>query len=97
MEDEPVELVNLRLVASVPVEKPKLREHAPVGNAERGRRRANFDGDWTEVPVFERKRMGTGSEISGPAIVEFPEATCVVRADWQGVVDEAGTLVLESR
>jgi len=95
MEDEPVELVNLRLVATVPVEKPGLDEPATEGEAEDERRKANFDGQWREVPVFDRERMGEGSEVSGPAIVEFKESTCVVRPGWSGVVDGVGTLVLE--
>jgi N-methylhydantoinase A len=95
MEDEPVELVNLRLVATVPVEKPGLDEPAAEGEAEDERREANFDGEWREVPVFDRERMGEYSEVSGPAIVEFKESTCVVRPGWSGAVDGVGTLVLE--
>lgn len=95
MEEEPVELVNLRLTATTPVEKPELREPEPEGKAITGRREANFDGEWREVPVLERARMGRGSEVEGPAIVEFAEATCVVRPGWRGEVDEVGTLVLE--
>jgi N-methylhydantoinase A len=97
MEDEPVELVNLRLTATVPVEKPELSEGPPEGEAERGRREANFDGEWLEVPVLDRERMGEGSEVEGPAIVEFRESTCVVRPGWGGRVDGVGTLVLERR
>jgi len=32
--------------------------------------------------------------VPGPAVVEFPEATCLVRPGWSGVVDDFGTLVL---
>jgi N-methylhydantoinase A len=39
--------------------------------------------------------MGAGAEVAGPALVEFPEATCVVAPGWAGRVDEAGSLVLE--
>jgi N-methylhydantoinase A len=95
MDDEPVELVNLRLIATVPVEKPGLNEPATEGEAVSERREANFDGEWREVPIFDRERMGEGSEVSGPAIVEFRESTCVVRPGWSGAVDEVGTLVLE--
>ncbi len=97
MEDEPVELVNLRLVATVPVEKPKLDEPGPSGGAEAGRREANFDGEWREVPVLDREKMGKGSDVEGPAIVEFREATCVVRPGWKGAVDGVGNLVLERK
>lgn len=97
MEDEPVELVNLRLVATVPVEKPELDEPEPSGGAEPGRREANFDGEWREVPVLDREAMGKGTAVEGPAIVEFREATCVVRPGWAGTVDGVGNLVLERR
>jgi N-methylhydantoinase A len=98
MEDEPVELVNLRLIATVPVEKPEVEEpEHREGGAERGRREANFGGEWIEVPVLDRERMGKGSEVEGPAIVEFKESTCVVRPGWRGAVDGVGTLVLEKR
>ncbi|HEY0129542.1 MAG TPA: hydantoinase/oxoprolinase family protein, partial [Rubrobacteraceae bacterium] len=97
MDDEPVELVNMRLIATVPVEKPELDEPPVEGDAESGRREANFDGEWIEVPVLDRERMGKGSEVEGPAIVEFKESTCVVRPGWRGAVDGVGTLVLEKR
>jgi N-methylhydantoinase A len=48
-----------------------------------------------EVPVLDREEMDEGSEVEGPAIVEFRESTCVVRPGWRGVVDGVGTLVLE--
>jgi N-methylhydantoinase A len=95
MEDEPVELVNLRLIATVPVDKPPLEEGPPEGGAQSGRREANFDGEWQEVPILDRERMGKGSEVAGPAIVEFKESTCVVSPGWRGIVDGVGTLVLE--
>jgi N-methylhydantoinase A len=97
MDDESVELVNMRLIATVPVEKPELDEPPVEGDAESGRRESNFDGEWIEVPVLDRERMGEGSEVEGPAIVEFKESTCVVRPGWRGVVDGVGTLVLEKR
>jgi N-methylhydantoinase A len=97
MEDEPVELVNLRLIATVAVDKPELEEPDREGDPERGRREANFDGEWIEVPVLDRELMGRGSEVEGPAVVEFKESTCVVKPGWRGAVDGVGTLVLEKR
>ena len=95
MDDERVELVNLRLISTVPVEKPELQEPEPEPEAEAGSREANFDGEWLEVTVLDREKMGEGSEVEGPAIVEFKESTCVVRPGWRGTVDGVGTLVLE--
>jgi N-methylhydantoinase A len=112
MEDEVVELVNVRLTALRPGSKPELREPEADGPSQRrtsageapgtagpraSRRRASFDGEWLEVDVVVRADLGAGSKVEGPAIVEFAEATCVLRPGWHGVVDHAGTLVLERR
>ena len=45
--------------------------------------------------MLRRGGMGEGAKVEGPAIVEFAEATCVVRPGWSGAVDASGTLVLE--
>jgi N-methylhydantoinase A len=94
MEDEPLELVSLRVVATVAVDRPRLRAGEPEGDAAGGERRAHFDGDWEAVPVLRGAGMGVGFEVEGPAIVELAEATCVVRPGWGGAVDAGGTLVL---
>jgi N-methylhydantoinase A len=95
MPEEPVELVALRLIAIVPVSKPPLREERAEGDAVSGQREVNVHGEWVQVDVLARERMGSGSSVAGPAIVEFAEATCFVRPGWRGEVDDAGTLVLE--
>jgi N-methylhydantoinase A len=86
--DAEVELVNRRLVAVVPRPRPELRASAAAGGA--GSRRAHLDGEWIDLPV-----QGPGSPVTGPAIVELPGATCLVRPGWAGEPDAAGTLVLE--
>ena len=95
VDGEPVELVNLRLTTRVAVEKPELHEDpAPADTSPPARRRANFDGEWVEVDVLDRAALGAGSEVEGPAVVELAESTCVVRPEWRGAIDGAGTLVL---
>ncbi len=93
--DETIELVNVRLVATLTVARQRLRELGTPGRrrSER-RRRANFEGQWVEVEVLERDNLGLGSTLAGPAIVEFDEATCLVRPGWTGTVDDAGSLLL---
>ena len=96
MEDEPVELVSVRLTATVPGEKPPLRARPAEGAQTKRARRASFDGEWLSVSVLDRRELGAGSVVEGPAIVEFRHATCVVRPSWHGAVDEAGTLVIQA-
>jgi N-methylhydantoinase A len=93
-EHEPVEIVNLRVVATVEVDKPALRERAPEDAEAGARRRAAFDGEWVDVPVLARDRLGAGSTVAGPGIVEFAESTLVMRPGWSGRIDESGMLVL---
>jgi N-methylhydantoinase A len=98
MEQEPVELVALRVVATVPA--PHLEWPATEpGEAQRraGKRHAYFDGRWVETEVLARDGMGPGHEVRGPAIVEMAESTAVIRPGWAGRVDDTGTLVLRRR
>jgi len=85
----------VRVAATVAVDKPALKDDRVAGEGRAGRRRASFEGDWNEVDVFDRARMGAGAEVVGPAIVDFAEATSVVAPGWAGRVDQAGGLVLE--
>jgi N-methylhydantoinase A len=87
MESE-VELVNVRVVATRRRLRPTLRRDA--ASAGRGSRRVFLDGEWVDAPVH-----GPGVAVSGPAIVDLPEATCLIRPGWAGEPDAAGTLVLE--
>ena len=94
VEDEPAEIVSLRVVATAPTERPKLVAADPAGEARRGTRAAWFS-ELREVAVLHRSGLGAGAEIAGPCIVEFDEATCVVGSSWRGAIDLAGNLVLE--
>ena len=80
MEGEHVEVVNARLVATVPVERPELAAEDAEGEAERGRRAGELRRRVAGGAGARRAGLGAGSKVAGPAIVEFAEATCVVRA-----------------
>jgi len=93
-DDEPVEIVAVRLVATVPGERPAIVEPEPAAPPAPGHRDVLLDGRWRPSAVFDRADLGRGSVLTGPAVVEFAEATCLVRPGWHGVVDDVGTLVL---
>lgn len=107
MEDEPIELVSLRLVATVPVPKPEQRakirrdrassagEPGPPGSSRP--RAVNVDGDWLQVEVVAGADLEPGAELAGPAVVEHPESTVVIRPGWRASVDGVGSLELEWR
>jgi N-methylhydantoinase A len=95
IDDEPVEIVNLRLAATVPGAIPDLLEQKTQGgDAVVQHRRVLTEGGAVDAAVLNRALMGAGSTVQGPAVVEFAEATCLVRPGWSGVIDQIGTLVL---
>lgn len=96
IDDEPVEIVNLRVVATFAGVVPDLRgsEHPPSGAGGTTTRTVLLDTGEVVARVHDRTRMGAGATVSGPAVVELPEATCLVRPGWSGLVDDVGTLVL---
>jgi N-methylhydantoinase A len=93
-DDAPVEVVALRLTATAPVPKPRLGRGEPA-TAEPASRRACFDGTWRETAVRDARGVGAAERVEGPAVLAFPEATCVVRPGWSATRDGAGALVLE--
>lgn len=96
MPNQPLEVVTLRLVARQPVERPALEEAQAGEASEDGSRSIHVDGDWQEVPIWSRNVLGAGSRVEGPAIVAFPECTCLVASGWAGEIDGHGTLVLRT-
>jgi N-methylhydantoinase A len=89
-----VETVSVRLTATKPFELPDLSDQSSNQDEPSHAREANFDGDWIETPVLQRSSMTANTSIEGPCIVEFAEATAVVRPGWSGAVDSTGTLVV---
>ena len=92
---EAVEIVGVRLVATVAGEKPDVVEPDPPARDPRtGHRRVLLEEGPVDAEVHDRSSMGRGSPVAGPAVVELAEATWLVRPGWRGNVDDVGTLVL---
>ena len=92
--DAEVEVVNYRLIVTVPNEAPPLRPVAanawPQGEAGR----VYTGGRWVECAFFERRRLPAGFSASGPTVVEEATATTFVPPGWRLSVDSLGNLVL---
>jgi N-methylhydantoinase A len=94
--DTPVELVAIRVAGTSAVPKPSLARVAPRGaKTTPAQRPAYFNGEWRDTEVFAIENLVSGDSFAGPAVVEFPEATCVVRPGWTATLDTTGALVLE--
>jgi len=94
LDDEPVELVNLRVTATVPAVSPSIVHEGEEGG-DRTTREAWFDGTVHETAVYDRESVPAGAEVDGPAIFEGGESTVVLPPDWSGRVDGRGTLIVE--
>jgi N-methylhydantoinase A len=94
---EPLELVAVRVRTRGVVEPPELDARSSAGSladAVRETRTVRFEADH-ETPVYDRQRLPTGARTEGPAVVEGPDTTAVVRpADALAVADD-GTLRIE--
>ena len=96
--EEPVELVNLRLLAVGETEAPELPVVSASGSLKEAlieRRRVYFGDGWAEAPIYARERLPAGAEFPGPAVVEGNESTCLVPPRSRAYVDAYGNLVLE--
>ena len=95
---DPVEVVNLRLVARGRVEAPKLRRRDAVKGAAGppGRRQVYFEeaGGFLDCPIHERSSLGLETAIQGPAIIEQLDCTTVVHPGQSLGVDEWGNLII---
>ncbi len=97
-QDEPVELVNLRLTTVGKIARPNMKKleetSSDASSALKGSRPVYFSesNGVTETPVYDRVKLPAGAQFSGPAIVEEPDCTTVVHPGWDVQVDEYGNL-----
>jgi N-methylhydantoinase A len=101
---EDMVLVNAQVSAVASLPKPPFEPLTGEGAASVGaggsampvdRRAIYVSGRWVEADVYERRDLGPGVEIAGPAIVEQPDTTVLLLPGDHGRVDRQGNLVLE--
>ena len=88
-----VTVSELGLSASTSKTKPQLVRRAlggaePSAKAAKGSREVYMHGKWHKSPLWEMDELAPGNEIAGPAVVEHPATTLVVRPDDSIFVDE---------
>ena len=92
--DEPVDLVTLRVTATVPGDPPALA-YDPQGDPLVEKRDVFFPSGFYSAPVYDRRRVPVGVDVDGPAVFAGGESTVVVPPEWSAGADPDGTLVLE--
>jgi N-methylhydantoinase A len=91
--DRPVELVTLRAAAVQPGAAVAL---SATGDVERSTRTITWDGETIEAEVLTGTGLPPGTRVTGPAVIEFPETTCLVPPGWSGEADDQGIVRLET-
>jgi N-methylhydantoinase A len=94
---EAVELVTLRVVADGEPALAKLPDAWDHGGGEvrpAGQRRLGSGSDAVTALVVDRAGLRSGDDVTGPAIVEQPDATTLLSDGDVATVDAAGNLVV---
>ena len=91
--DQSLELVTVRVSATIPGAEVALSEQDHAGSELRDRRPATLGGVQVELDVL-RGAPPPGTGITGPAVVELAESTLLVPPGWAGETDPNGTIAL---
>lgn len=97
--DMKVQMVNFRVSAIGEMEKPGLSAHkiekdaampAPIEY-----RKVLFDrqNEYIDTPVYSRKEIPCGSTVTGPAIFEQMDSTCILPPNWVAYTDEYENII----
>jgi N-methylhydantoinase A len=102
-EDEPVQIVNVRLTAlgePDPLDLPALPPAASPDptEARAAERQVHFAeaAGFAPTPIYRRERLRWGHRIAGPAIVEQMDSTTVIAPGQHAAVDERGNLLIDA-
>jgi N-methylhydantoinase A len=93
--EQPLELVTVRVSATVAGIDVALAESGQPDGSRRLRRSAILHGEPVELEVL-RGSPAPGTEVRGPAVVELAESTLLVPGGWAGGVDASGTIHLRA-
>jgi len=94
--DQPIELVNLRVVAERPVRVAPVGRRAGIGVPSAGRRMiVTRDGKRVRADVWPLGELPAGSQLNAPAVLAGPDATGLIEPGWRGIVHASGAVILE--
>ena len=92
--EQTLELVTIRVTATLPGADVTLAPDGNDADVERGTREATINGESVELEVL-RGVPSPGTELKGPAAIDLPESTLIVPDEWSGEVDDTGTIHLQ--
>jgi N-methylhydantoinase A len=94
-----VEILTFHVVSVVQATSASLKKFpdtgSDAGKAFQGTRPVYWDDCFIDTPVFDARRLGTGNQIAGPAVIEAPNTTILIHPGQRGRVDEYLNIGLE--
>lgn len=99
-QDSAVELVNVEVSVIGKVEKPSLptleAQAGGIESAQTDTREMIHDHsyEWVNTPIYDGTQFGAGAVIEGPALIEEPTTTIVIKPHWQAELYPSGTYKL---
>ena len=86
-------VTELGIAAEADKVKPRLvrrltRGKKPGSAAAKGSRKVFFNGEWRDADLWEMDELAPGNEVAGPAVVEHPATTLLIRPGDRVSVDE---------
>jgi N-methylhydantoinase A len=96
----PVEIVNARLSAVVPLPPPVLPRQ-PLGPADAsgaviGEKLVWFGARPLTAKLYQREKLRPGNQFTGPAVIFQYDTTTVIPGGWGAAVDGYGNLILQA-
>ena len=89
-----IELVNVRIIARLPVESPIWTEVKGGSGNPKENRQIYVSGKSQNVPIWAREDLTQDHAITGPAVIEEMSATTYVPASWFAKLGRLGELSL---
>jgi N-methylhydantoinase A len=92
--DRPVEIVTLRVGATLPIGTPPRLDRETQAGAAPGKTRVFHGEDWIDCSRYAADALTTNRRIVGPAVIEGYTATTWVPPGWTASLDQADNLIL---
>ena len=100
--DAPIEIINWKVIASGPEPEFKMgyaitsEQTEKIETALKGTREVYFEeGGFQETPIYDRYLLVEGMEISGPALIEERESTCLITVGAHAFIDPFLNIIAE--
>lgn len=90
--------VSVAVTGFAPLPAGRAPHAEPSGTEVRldAKRQVYFDGRWTEAAIEVGEKLALGQRVSGPAVIQYEHACCVLPPGFVAEVDERSNLIIQN-